>query len=1443
MLLLTLNLCNFKLTYGQIQNPNWVLFSTTGNIPAQSGTTNIRFGSIPFVDNNSPFYKQTPVEFKDENNLTITSYRGFNAYFDNDGFPVLYVINKDNKTYIFDKHGKKYTKKHSNSSGLYNFLKNEYLTDPYANLNYVPTFSPTIFGDLNSTQLKNSSRELSILKVGCNLLHVICGEMIIEVDLTKKSWDYFIPYIANQIGSFESNFLNNQGIRSLEMGNGQNSIYETFHSIRRNPSNEFEYFIYYIYSTSLLGGDSRPVYINKIIVNANSYTVEYGSSFYTRNSNLPATYQNNGQFISEFEISPDGTKIAFHDQNKILIYGINTTTKNVDQFIGFYNYSSTDPSILYTISGLEFNASSNKLVFNRFNANATASSSLINNLGVLDLNSISNYVISPTFFTETTTNKNHSIVSRGGLELGRDGEIYSVGINGLHKIDFSTLVLNDNPNVIIQNSGTVNLTNDQNLGASFAIRPLPEQIDGQTFLSEGYHLDDEIFPLIVGGVVFTNTSTLSGKIKIRGENKIYSNPQQAIVFDESIINPANGSVIRVMDGANLEIKNTNIETDNCNLMWQGIIVENGGGLKILNTSNLVKSIKDAIVAVDYKGIASGLIIENYTFDRNERSVKINNGGISGSNSFIGNIQIRNNNFKNNQILKDLTKGQSTINIQNPNKGISSIEVNQTGTTANNLLFDENNFDGGLFGIKATNSFIHVAGCNFINIKGLVGINFFPRVKINYSSAIFTEKTDNSTTKYSLKIGRNTTGNIQSTFYENTRHITVYNGVNLNINTVSFSNSYQKGIEWVKNKGCSLEVINSTLINCANSSIYCDDNAFPLNIEQNQAKTYIRILGNNFTNNKYNLTGTINNPIFQFDGNAIMINDLGKTANTGYKHFEISSNQIINLRTGILVNGVTGGKTLLTEPENGGGIFNLDNNTPIVVRPTFNTIFPSGIHLVNSSNIAAFQNYNITSDNLNRIASNGNAIYIENSTNISIKSNSLKSKYGIRAKMNNIGSEILCNTFSRNRFGIMFSDKHTIRNTFRTHGIKSVESRSNHFLQSGISDLHWIEPLVNVRNWWVIENNGKVKEACYQFGSTKSCFGPFISPGSNSPIYIIKTLVKDFAPDFCDGQFPAGAPSENISDTSSNPIIKWELDFSFALYDLNTNSTPVLSDKIRIIKALQYIQSNSFDTALNFLNYNFENNLDQKYANLLLKYIGFSYPLMHQPDSIDEQNIRNIANKIPSVEGSYVYLARSIMQSLFDEQFSEKDSIYSDINIEIFNSSCVQSIDELKVIMVNSLGDEIPIQFSFDSVFNLQIFGESINELDLTTEYTIKIEHQNSQYLVTGTLFNLLNYHNSIYMNCEQNLFKRNSNSTSKSDKLSSIIVFPNPVNGLLTIKGLDNNDPKSVIQVVDFLGRTIMEFNKLNENSGLDLSDLSSGVYCLIINTSSNIYKFIIQKQ
>lgn len=509
----------------QIQNPNWVLFTSQGQ---NSNTCNIRFGTGPAVISNPESYLKTPQFFTDENNQPITSYRGFNSYFDNDGFPILYVINANEKTYLYDKHGKRLKKKHANPSGLYGYIKETqssgFITY-FEDKDYIEKFSRNLIEGIgDGIFLNNTSREISILKVGCNLLHVIVGEMILEVDLTKKSWDFFIPHQSSG-EIITSNFLNSHGVTSLEMGSGSIVSKESFHAIRRDPTSENKYQIYFLYSTLPSGGDSRPIYLTKLNVDAEAYTVEYGSPYYLRNASLPQQFQNDLQFVSELEVSPDGSKLAIHDPSRIFVYGINGSTKNIDTYIGHYNYTSSVGTEDNIISGLEFTANSSKLVFNRYDANAVISSTKADRVGVLDISNPSsfiNYAIPVNYLSENIGSKSFSVLARGGLELGRDGEIYCPGLNGIHKIDLTTMAILDVPDISVAGVGTINLLNDAYKGTNYSIRPLPEQIDGQPFISTGYQLDDDILsPTTSGDLNFTETCTTNGILKIRGEIEVF----------------------------------------------------------------------------------------------------------------------------------------------------------------------------------------------------------------------------------------------------------------------------------------------------------------------------------------------------------------------------------------------------------------------------------------------------------------------------------------------------------------------------------------------------------------------------------------------------------------------------------------------------------------------------------------------------------------------------------------------------------------------------------------------------------------------------------------------------------------------------------------------------------------------------------------------------------
>ena len=81
----------------------------------------------------------------------------------------------------------------------------------------------------------------------------------------------------------------------------------------------------------------------------------------------------------------------------------------------------------------------------------------------------------------------------------------------------------------------------------------------------------------------------------------------------------------------------------------------------------------------------------------------------------------------------------------------------------------------------------------------------------------------------------------------------------------------------------------------------------------------------------------------------------------------------------------------------------------------------------------------------------------------------------------------------------------------------------------------------------------------------------------------------------------------------------------------------------------------------------------------------------------------------------------------------------------------------------------------------------------------------------------------------------------------SVKVYPNPVGNQLTINGsfADNNETLTSVEVTDILGRTIktVDIDGGVANYQLPLADLQSGVYIVVVNSTSNSYSFKITKE
>jgi choice-of-anchor B domain-containing protein len=75
----------------------------------------------------------------------------------------------------------------------------------------------------------------------------------------------------------------------------------------------------------------------------------------------------------------------------------------------------------------------------------------------------------------------------------------------------------------------------------------------------------------------------------------------------------------------------------------------------------------------------------------------------------------------------------------------------------------------------------------------------------------------------------------------------------------------------------------------------------------------------------------------------------------------------------------------------------------------------------------------------------------------------------------------------------------------------------------------------------------------------------------------------------------------------------------------------------------------------------------------------------------------------------------------------------------------------------------------------------------------------------------------------------------KENEHSEILVYPNPANDFLNIE-LSDRFKKCKLEIMDLTGHVVLEISDLNFNPRINISLLSSGIYCLRISSPAEIY-------
>ena len=135
-------------------------------------------------------------------------------------------------------------------------------------------------------------------------------------------------------------------------------------------------------------------------------------------------------------------------------------------------------------------------------------------------------------------------------------------------------------------------------------------------------------------------------------------------------------------------------------------------------------------------------------------------------------------------------------------------------------------------------------------------------------------------------------------------------------------------------------------------------------------------------------------------------------------------------------------------------------------------------------------------------------------------------------------------------------------------------------------------------------------------------------------------------------------------------------------------------------------------------------------------------------------------------------------------------------------------------------------YAGNSVTNTQTFGDVIINSGVTVKYVAKNIHiQNGFTVNPGGKFIAIPTEDCIYQPV-QRLKKRERlllNDDSKILKTKDLVIYPNPSDGLYTVKAL--NSEIVSIEIYNYYGAKIISYNKENFNSLINIQNQANGTY------------------
>jgi hypothetical protein len=1323
----------------------------------------------------------------------VTSYCAMNAATDVNGRLIFYVLTTLDRTYVYDKN---------------NNIVNNWL---------------------------GSSKEISVVTIDEGVrYHIIAGGKIKSYNLAK-----------NEI--IDEAEIATPG---TELALGANTFKETVQAVRTFSSSsscQEGYDAYFVLGNGNGAWD-------RTIVRLRYTKAKYGNDISENNFarteyNITTATFGFNYYISEIDLSDDGSRLALADLHKIVVFSIDED--------GDLELSNTVTSDYYNtnyalgVGGIEF-VGNNKLLYSVFNA-MEAEDEDIDEIRLWD-------------FVEDETlvfDESHEY-ARSNIEKTSDGHYVVGAADGLYQLDpdDQTIASYLGSQTLYKNIDKFQHYRTTSGNAYYGIYNLPDQLDGQS--NEILDFDEVVYNLNVnigsgGTQTWTHashplTAKGSGRVLVLGAISL-TGTSVPIVMENMELLFYTDAVLVASSANRITAKGCMFRAMSCSDMWKGIQIANSSRTnpegylrleKYLPTDNYTR-IQDAYKGLTYYGKNTALEITAAHFSKNERDLVII--------GHTGNKVIIRNSYFTSLPLIDQERGSSNGHSDGKKRTINNIEIINSVVAMGSTAPGQNNtISAGQIGILSHES----------------------KLTLRYTEI-------HSAKKYAVDFNSNWKShpelwvancNIHNVF----RGVVVYWGTSkTTFQSNSFSNTSGYAIEYKDNPRGDLLVghasnstLGNTFNNCNWQAIGCFNNNDFSKIGEDEIGSKIKIHNNTIDNHAY--------------AGGVFVGEV-TAADRSYKELWITRNNIgnsVRLTRGINLSHITGNNPDL--PDHGKKFpyrkeFRIDTNYIKYNNSSFNW-YSNGIYLERTSKI------NILNNDV-QSATGGDyrttALRIADGNRNLVWRNKFQGGVGGRIIGNAELSNLYCNELYLCVNGWQFESSR-LRNRFNSGALSS-----NYDYMIHGSEIPWEDTFYARSNNFTPSNNHPItwgaditlytKELSYHqwdftFSTIPKIEYPYghNSPGRTSIVHSVKRKYPciESAPDnrTNDRQY------QSIIDSGyTDTLLNWKVDYHDIQHYGDSIGALINAATLALVKIERALQQRNFSVADSLLQnytpmraweedfktvYSIWSGIQQSGDTLIHLTIDSSFTdtvwisessyavdtftrdtawiqlIKHHINDSLVDILSSIASKSPTTASPAAYTARVILFAMNEMEFVDSIPVFYPSLTGILDSSCNWSSNPVRVDLFTSYGDSTGIYTFADDSGHYRIPGALLSTLDSSSQYYLASMLSNDIQYVSSTdyWFNLA-YSSPVVFSCASIPLSVVKNSL--TDQLKEIKIYPNPASTTLNIKGLPD---KWLIEVYDISGKLAMSSEGKTKECTLDVSGLQAGLYIVEIINQTNKYGY-----